>query len=284
MSEDLYKRLRELGLLGLAARLDELGGEPWLERVIAIEHEERQHRGLDRRLKNSRLGRFKPMADYDWSWPKVVDREAIEDLFRLAFVEEGANIVIVGPNGTGKTMVAKNLAHAVIRSGKSARFITASAMLTELAAQDGVAALRRAFRRYTSPAVLIIDELGYVAYANRHADVLFEVVNRRYESGRSIVVTTNRSFQDWGELFPNATCVVPFGRPPRPPKRDHRDRRRVLSPQRGPGAPPKKENVSPASMVIVSPGDHARCSPRAPADSALLADSARIQGAANRSA
>lgn len=207
---DLAKRLRELGLLGLAARLDEIRDEPWLERVIAIEHEERQHRGLDRRLKNSRLGRFKPMTDYDWSWPKAIDREAIEDLLRLAFVEEGVNVVVVGPNGVGKTMIAKNLAHAVIRSGKTARFTTASAMLTELAAQDGLVALNRAFRRYTSPAALLVDELGYVAYANRHADLLFEVVNRRYESGRSIVVTTNRPFTDWGELFPNATCVVPL--------------------------------------------------------------------------
>lgn len=208
--DELQKRLRALNLLGLAARLDEIRAEPWLPRVIAIEDEERQHRGLDRRMKNSRLGRFKPIADYDWTWPKSVDRESIEALFSLRFVEEGANIVLVGPNGVGKTMVAKNLAHAVIRAGKSARFTTASTMLTELAAQDGTAALHRTFRRYTSPAVLVVDELGYVAYGNRHADVLFEVVNRRYESGRPVVVTTNRSFTDWGDLFPNATCVVPL--------------------------------------------------------------------------
>lgn len=138
----------------------------------------------------------------------MVDREHIEGLTRLDFADEGANIILVGGNGTGKTMVAKNLAHAVIAAGKTARFVTASAMLNELVAQDGVAALGRAFRRYTSPAVLIIDELGYVAYGNRHADVLFEVVNRRYDSGRSIVVTTNRSFQEWGKIFPNASCVV----------------------------------------------------------------------------
>lgn len=208
--DELQKRLRALNLLGLAARVDEVRAEPWLSRVIQIEDEERQHRGLDRRLKNSRLGRFKPIADYDWGWPKSVDREAIEGLFTLRFVDEGANIVLVGPNGVGKTMVAKNLAHAVIRAGKTARFTTASTMLTELAAQDGTAALHRTFRRYTSPAVLVVDELGYVAYANRHADVLFEVVNRRYESGRPVVVTTNRSFTDWGDLFPNATCVVPL--------------------------------------------------------------------------
>lgn len=207
---DLHKRLRAVGLLGLASRLGEVSEEPWLTRVLALEEEERQHRGLERRMKNSCLGRFKPMADYDWSWPKTIARSAIEGLFTLSFVEEGVNVVLVGSNGVGKTMIAKNLAHAVIGGGRTARFTTASTMLTELAAQEGVAALHRTFRRYTSPSVLVIDELGYVAYGNRHADVLFEVVNRRYESGRPIVVTTNRSFTDWGELFPNATCVVPL--------------------------------------------------------------------------
>lgn len=208
--DELHQRLRALGLLGLAARIDEVRNEPWLERVLTIETEERQHRGLDRRLKNSRLGRFKSIADYDWRWPKRIDREAVDALLRLDFARDGANVVLVGPNGVGKTMIAKNLAHAAIKAGRTARFTTASTMLTELAAQDGTAALHRTFRRYTSPGVLVVDELGYVAYGNRHADVLFEVVNRRYEMGRSIIVTTNRAFTEWGDLFPNATCVVPL--------------------------------------------------------------------------
>jgi len=208
--DDTHARLRALGLLGLAARLDEVRDEPWLARVMAIESEERQHRGLDRRMKNSRLGTFKPMADFDWKWPIKVDRKAVELLFHLRFVDEGANVVLVGPNGIGKTMIGKNLAHAVVKTGRTVRFTTASAMLTELTAQDSTAALHRTFRRYTSPGVLVIDERGYIAYGNRHADVLFEVVNRRYEMGRSIIVTTNRAFTDWGELFPNATCVVPL--------------------------------------------------------------------------
>lgn len=208
--DDLRTRLRALGLLGLAARLDDVRAEPWLARVISIEAEERQLRGLDRRMKNSRLGKFKPMADFDWTWPTKVDRKTIEALFLLGFMDQGANIVLVGPNGIGKTMIGKNLAHAAIKAGRTARFTTASAMLTELTAQDSTAALHRTFRRYTSPGVLVVDELGYIAYGNRHADMLFEVVNRRYEMGRSIIVTTNRAFTEWGELFPNATCVVPL--------------------------------------------------------------------------
>jgi DNA replication protein DnaC len=206
--DELHQRLRALGLLGLASRIDEVRNEPWLERVLTIETEERQHRGLDGRMKNSRLGRFKAIANYDWRWPKRIDREAIDALLRLDFARDGANVVLVGPNGVGKTMIAKNLVHVAIKAGRTARFTTASRMLTELAAQDGTAALHRTYRRYTSPGVLLVDEVGYVAYANRHADVLFEVVNRRYEMGRSIIVTTNRAFTEWGELFPNAICVV----------------------------------------------------------------------------
>jgi len=210
MIDELEKRLRTIGLVGLAATIDEVRHEPWLERVIAIETQERQRRGFDSRFKTSRLGRFKPMADYDWKWPRAIDREAIDELFTLRFHAEGANVILVGPSGVGKTMIAKNLGHAVIRSGRTARFTTASAMLNELAAQDSLMALSRAYRRYTGPAILVVDELGYVAYGNRHADVLYEVVNRRHDLGRSIVVTTNRAFTDWADLFPNATCVVPL--------------------------------------------------------------------------
>lgn len=208
MDEQL-KRLRALGLRGLAARYEELRREPWLPILLAIEEEERQHRGLERRLRASRLGRFKPIADFDWTWPKSIDRAVVESLFLLDFIEQGLNVVLVGPGGTGKTTIAKNLAYAAIRAGKSARVTTASAMLNDLATLDG-SDLRRGYRRYTSPALLAVDELGYVAYGNRHADVLFEVVNRRYELGRPVVVTTNRAFTEWGDLFPNATCVVPL--------------------------------------------------------------------------
>ena len=210
MNDELEQRLRAIGLVGLASRLEEIESEPWLERVMTIETEERRRRGFDSRMKSSKLGRFKPMADYDWNWPRAIDRQAIDELFTLRFHAEGANVILVGPSGVGKTMIAKNLAHACIGAGRTARFTTASAMLNELVGQDGLTALSRAYRRYTSPAILIIDELGYIAYGNRHADVLYEVVNRRHDLGRSLIVTTNRAFKEWGDLFPNATCVVPL--------------------------------------------------------------------------
>jgi DNA replication protein DnaC len=105
-------------------------------------------------------------------------------------------------------MIAKNLAHEAILAGRTVRFTSASAMLQDLAAQDGARALQRAIRRYSSPTLLVVDELGYLSYDHRHADLLFEVVNRRYEAERSILVTTNKPFAEWGEVFPSATCVV----------------------------------------------------------------------------
>lgn len=205
--EAAHQHLRRLGFYGLLARAESLLHEPWLARVIAIEDAERQHRSLKRRLDHARLGAFKPLADFDWSWPTKCDRALVEELFSLAFIGEPANVVLIGPNGLGKTMLAKNLTHQAILHGHTARFTLALDLLHDLAAQDSSTALARRLRRYTSPTVLAIDEVGYLSYDARYADLLFEVITRRYPH-RPIILTTNKLFGEWNQVFPNAACVV----------------------------------------------------------------------------
>jgi DNA replication protein DnaC len=204
---DLRDRAYRLGLWGLLANWDQVGGAPWLQEVLHYEEVERRRRSLERRLRNAKLGRFKPMADFDWHWPTEIDRELVEELFTFGFADEAANVVLVGPNGVGKTMIAKNLAHQSILAGRTARFITASELLNDLAAQETSSALMRRLRHYTQPQLLLIDEVGYLATSSEHADLLFEVITRRYQE-KSIVLTANRPFGEWSEVFPSSTCVV----------------------------------------------------------------------------
>lgn len=206
--DTLKARLRGLNLYGLLAHAEDILPEPWLERVLALEESERQSRSLKRRLANARVGSFKSMADFDYAWPKELDRALLDELFTFGFLEATANIVIVGPNGLGKTMIAKNLLHQAVLRGLSARFTAASDMLHDLAAQDSSTQLARRLRRYTTPAILCVDEVGYLSYDARYADLLFEVITRRYQQHRPVVLTTNKSFREWNEVFPNAACVV----------------------------------------------------------------------------
>lgn len=205
----LREQVAELKLHGLLAHWDELDEQALtqLAQWVDWESRERQQRGLQRRLRAARIGRFKPLADFDWDWPTQCDRDAITALMRLAFLAEGLNIVLVGPNGVGKTLIAQNLAYQAVMQGHSALFTTAAQMLTDLAGQDGDLALRRRLAHYARPDLLVIDEIGYLSYGTRHADLLFEIINRRYER-KPTLITTNRPFAEWGEVFPNAACVV----------------------------------------------------------------------------
>lgn len=207
MTNTLLERAKCLKLYGILSHWDKIEKADWLEQLITWEEEERTYRGVATRLKNACTGRFKALAEFDWNWPKKCDRELIEECMGLGFIKEITNIVICGPNGVGKSTIAKNIAYQAILRGYSALFTTAGAMLNELASQDGDNALRRRIQYYARPKLLVIDEVGYLSYSNRHADLMFEVISRRYETNPTIV-TTNKPFAEWGEIFPNASCVV----------------------------------------------------------------------------
>ncbi len=209
LTDELKHKASTLKLHGLLAHWDELAEHDtqWITTFIQWEIVERKKRGLERRLSNAHLGRFKSLADFDWDWPDQCDKDLISELMRLGFIKEATNIILVGPNGVGKSTIAQNIAHQAVVQGHTALFVNAAQMLGDLCAQDGDNALRRRLKHYAQPQVLVIDEVGYLSYGNRHADLLFEIISRRYEE-KPTIVTTNKPFSEWGEVFPNASCVV----------------------------------------------------------------------------
>ncbi len=204
---NLRERAAQLRLNGILAHWSEIGSAEWVAQFIEWEETERARRSMERRLRRSSIGAFKPLADFDWAWPARCDRAAIEELLDLQFMAEAANAVLVGPNGIGKSTIAQNIAHQALLSGHTVLFITAGQLLGELAGIDSDSALQRRLRYYAGFDLLAIDEVGYLSYSNRHADLLFELTNRRYKK-KSTLVTTNKPFSQWHDVFPNAACVV----------------------------------------------------------------------------
>ncbi len=212
---NLAAQLQQIGLRAVPTELDDFIARAtkgrWspsmlLEQLAQAEADDRSRRSLERRLRVSGIKSFKPMADYEWSWPSKIERDIIERALTLDFLHEARNLVLVGRNGLGKTMIAQNVCHAAVLAGSSVLFRSAPALLEELQRQTPEGR-RRKLRTYANVDLLCVDEVGYLSFDDKAADLLYEVINRRYER-KSVIVTTNRPFKEWNEVFPNATCIA----------------------------------------------------------------------------
>ena len=214
-NSSLAAQLKQTGLCAVPTQLEDFIARAtkarWsphqiLEEPAKAEVAERSKRSLERRLRVSGIKTFKPMADFDWAWPAKVERDVIERALTLDFLSEARNIVLVGRNGLGKTMMAQNICHNAVLAGHSVLFRSAAALLEDLHRQTPEGR-RRKLRTYATVGLLCIDEVGYLSFDDKAADLLYEVVNRRYER-KPLILTTNRPFKEWNEVFPNATCIV----------------------------------------------------------------------------
>lgn len=211
----LPDQLTQIGLHALPTQLDDFLARAtksrWsprqiIEQLAQMENAERARRSLARRLRRAEIKSFKPMADFEWNWPTKIERDIVERAFSLHFLAEARNLVLIGRNGLGKTMIAQNLCHAAVQAGYSVLFRPAPALLEELHRQSPEGR-RRKFRAYANADLLCIDEVGYLSFEDKAADLLYEVINQRYER-KPIILTTNRPFKEWNEIFPNATSIV----------------------------------------------------------------------------
>jgi DNA replication protein DnaC len=214
--DDLCAALHSVGIRASAEALrafvghaiqNHLGPVETLEQLVSVERRERERRNLERRTRAAQLGNVLAIDRFDWAHPRRIDRGLVEDLLGLGFVERHENVLFRGPSGVGKTMLARGLGLAALTQGRSVRFSTLAAALTDLLKQESLPALERRLRRYVAPDVLVLDEVGYLPCDSRAADMLYAIVDRRHEK-RSTVVTTNLSFKQWGTVFPGAACVV----------------------------------------------------------------------------
>ena len=175
--------------------------------LATLEKRERDARNLAARTKAATLGPMKPLDRFDWAHPRYIDRDLFEDLHdSLGFLARGENVLLRGQAGVGKSTLAKHLGHAALAKGHTVRFTTLAAALADLLRQQTIPAIERRLRRYTSPGLLIIDELGYVPCDSDAADLLFRIVSTRHES-RALVITTNLAYKQWGTVFGDAPCL-----------------------------------------------------------------------------
>lgn len=179
----------------------------FLAQLIEGEAARREQRSIERRIRDARFPVIKTLDDFQWNWPKKINRPQIQNLFRMAFVATQTNIVLIGNVGLGKTHLALALGHTACQRGHSVLYTTAVDIINTLAAAQSAGRLKREFHRYLKPAILIIDELGYLPIDKLGADLLFQIISQRYERAPT-VMTTNRVYKHWSQIFNNDSTLT----------------------------------------------------------------------------
>lgn len=183
------------------------GHVEFLEHLAEGETNLRTARAIERRVKAARLPVQKGMEGFDWTWPTKINRAQIQNLFRMQFVAQHANVVLLGGVGLGKTHIATAMAQQACLMGYHTLFTSAADIINTLAAAQAAHRLKAEIKRYLRPALLVIDELGFMPIDKHGADMLFQVISQRYEQG-SIVLTTNKAFKTWPAIFNNDSTVT----------------------------------------------------------------------------
>lgn len=179
----------------------------YLAELIEGEATLRENRAIERRIKKARFPVLKAMEDFEWTWPKKINRPQIQNLFRLAFIATNTNVVFISTVGLGKTHISLALGRAACIAGHSVLFTTAVDIINTLAAAQSAGRLKREIGRYLKPNLLIVDELGYLPIDKHGADLLFQIISQRYERA-PMVITTNRAYKHWSQIFNNDSTLT----------------------------------------------------------------------------
>jgi DNA replication protein DnaC len=179
----------------------------YLEKLADGEAALRKDRATQRRIQLARFPVIKTLDQFSWTWPKSLNRLQVQNLFRLQFIKDKSNIIFLGGVGLGKTHLATAIGYNACLKGHRVLFATAVDIINTLSSARAGGRMKEELKKYTRPALLIIDELGFLPIDKTGADLLFQVISLRYEQG-AVIITSNRAFKDWPEIFNNDSTLT----------------------------------------------------------------------------